>query len=175
MASSKKNLSTIPSGSNPIQAKGSVFGIVVSKWHHEITQALASGALDTLKEYGVPESAIYLLEVPGTFELPMGAKILTARCKPDAIICLGCVIKGDTAHDEYINQAVANGLIQFSLISGIPAIFGVLTTLNDEQARDRAGGKYGNKGIEAAHTAVAMANLKQGGAEKSRIGFNSNK
>lgn len=175
MASSKKNLSSVPSGSHPILAKGSVFGIVVSKWHHEITQTLANGALETLKAYGVPESDIFLLEVPGTFELPMGAKILTGRCKPDAIICLGCVIKGDTAHDEYINQAVATGLVQFSLISGIPAIFGVLTTLNEEQARDRAGGKYGNKGIEAAHTAVVMADLKKGGAEKSRIGFNSNK
>ncbi len=171
MSSSRKSLSD--PGASPIpKANKFRFGLIVSQWHEDITGPLAQGAIDTLLKYGAMDEAIYRIDVPGTFELPMGARLLNARTKLDAIICIGCVIKGETAHNEYINQAVANGLIQFSLMSGIPTVFGVLTPNNLEQALDRAGGKHGNKGIEAALTAIQMANIKQGSRESgTSIGF----
>jgi 6,7-dimethyl-8-ribityllumazine synthase len=113
------------------------------------------------------------ITVPGAFELPSGAKLLLSQLSLDAVVCIGCVIKGETKHDEYISQAVANGIMQLSLMSGKPVIFGVLTPLDMQQALDRAGGKYGNKGIEAAHTALQMiqlqADIKQ--KDKKGIGF----
>ncbi len=119
MSSARKSLSD--PGPSPIpNAHKFRFGLVVSQWHDDITGPLAKGALDTLLKYGAREESIHRIDVPGTFELPMGARLLNSRTKLDAIICIGCVIKGETAHNEYINQAVANGLVQFSLMSGIP-------------------------------------------------------
>lgn len=160
MASSFKNLSTYDESNMP-SAEGMSFGIVVSEWNHEITHALYQGCLETLLKHGAKEDDIRTAQVPGSFELPVGAKILAGAKRFDAIICLGCVIKGDTKHDEYINNAVATGLTNLSIASGIPCIFGVLTPNNQEQALERAGGKHGNKGVEAAATAIRMAALRK--------------
>ena len=156
----------IPSG------KGRKFGIVVSDWNSEITNKLLEGAEKILSDNDVSEDDINVVRVPGSYELPMGARILASRDKFDAIICLGCVIKGETRHDEYISSATANGIMQLGLMMNLPVIFGVLTPNNQEQALERAGGKYGNKGGEAAITALRMADLKEEtGSSKSKIGF----
>ena len=147
-------------------------GIVTAKWNEDITAALTEGCEKTLVEYGITEDNIFKVTVPGSFELPMGAKSLLSREKLDAVVCLGCVIQGETTHNEYINQSVANGLMSLGLASGKPCIFGVLTPRNMEQALDRAGGKHGNKGIEAALTALEMIELEQQLDKKDRsIGF----
>jgi 6,7-dimethyl-8-ribityllumazine synthase len=156
----------IPSG------KDGKFGIVVSSWNQEITRTLLDGCRKTLLSHEVAEDHLRVIEVPGSFELPMGAKLLLSNEKFDAVICLGCVIKGETKHDEYISQAVANGIMQLSLISNTPVIFGVVTTNSLEQARARAGGDHGHKGIEAAETALSMAHLKKtAGKQPQKIGF----
>lgn len=160
MATSKKSLSKHDAQAVP-SAKPFSFGIAWSRWNEDITLALRQGAFDTLLNYGAETANIHEMEVPGAFELPMAARFLCQKQKLDAVICIGCVIKGETAHNEYINQAVAQGLIQLSLMSGVPAVFGVLTPNDQQQALDRAGGKHGNKGIEAAVTAIHMANLRQ--------------
>ena len=148
------------------------FGIVVSEWNEKITNALADGCKDTLLKHGIPEANIHTMYVPGSFELPAGAKLIMTGKKLDGVICIGCVIRGETSHNEYINHAVASGLTQLSLITNIPCIFGVLTPNTEQQAIDRAGGKYGNKGVEAAHTALKMAQLKKEANEpKKKIGF----
>jgi 6,7-dimethyl-8-ribityllumazine synthase len=148
------------------------FGIVVSEWNETITAALKSGCVDTLLASGVPAENIHELSVPGSFELPAGVKMLMTGKKLDAVICIGCVIRGETSHNEYINHAVAGGLTQLSLVTGVPCIFGVLTPNSEQQALDRAGGKLGNKGVEAAHTALKMAILKKEASEpKKKIGF----
>ncbi|MDP4710374.1 MAG: 6,7-dimethyl-8-ribityllumazine synthase [Saprospiraceae bacterium] len=153
-------------------AAGLKLGIVVSDWNTEITNALYLGAADTLRKHGVLDADVQLVRVPGTFELPMGAKLLLSQKKLDAVICLGCVIKGETDHDVYINQAVASGLTQLGLLSNTPCIFGVLTTNNEQQALDRAGGRFGNKGVEAAVTALRMALLKKSMATTpNKIGY----
>ena len=135
--------------------------IVVAEWNKEITAKLLSGALDTLSQYGCSVSEDDIVWVPGSFELPAGAKIIASVEKYDAIICLGCIIKGETNHDEFIAQSVANGLTQLSLISNIPCLYGVLTTLDEKQAIERSGGIHGNKGSEAALSALQMAALKR--------------
>jgi 6,7-dimethyl-8-ribityllumazine synthase len=173
MASALKNLSqydetNIPSASNLS------FGIVVSEWNSEITHQLYKGCYDTLLKHGAKEEEIQVIQVPGTFELPVGARLLANHTPSvDVVICIGCVIKGETKHDEYINISVANALQNLSIASGKPYIFGVLTPNSQEQALDRAGGKHGNKGVEAAVTAIRMAvlrkDLKEGG--KKKIGF----
>ncbi|MDA8692621.1 6,7-dimethyl-8-ribityllumazine synthase [Saprospiraceae bacterium] len=169
MSSSKKNLSDhdeVPSG------KGFHIHIVVSDWNTDITSKLLSGAKETLLSAGIEESTIEIVHVPGAFELPVAAKSILKAVSTDSVICLGCVIKGDTAHDEYINNAVATGLTQLSIVSGKPIIFGVLTVNDQQQAEDRAGGKHGNKGVEAAITAIKMVTIqKQLGKPKSTIGF----
>lgn len=137
------------------------FGVVVSEWNNSITNALKKGCLDTLKTKGVEEENIHVIEVPGSFELPAGANMLVRSRKVDAVICLGCVIKGETRHDEYINNAVSLGLMQLSVGHNRPFIFGVLTTEDEAQARERSGGKHGNKGIEAAITAIKMLVLQK--------------
>lgn len=148
------------------------FGIVVSDWNSHITHKLFEGCKATLLEHEAVEDNIHILQVPGSFELPVGAKMVASRHKVDAVICIGCVIQGETKHNEYINHAVATGLTNLGIASGIPIIFGVLTPNTEEQALDRAGGKYGNKGVEAAVTAIRMAGLK-GELKKSvkRIGY----
>lgn len=147
-------------------------GIVVAQWNSDITGLLLQGARETLMQAGVLSDNIEELAVPGSFELPWGARQLMKADKKDAIICLGCIIQGETKHDEYIAVAVANGIMQLGLASGIPVIFGVVTTNTLEQARARAGGSHGNKGSEAAASALQLAFIKSGGkAEKRRIGF----
>lgn len=172
MASALKNLSEYNENTIP-SAEGMTFGIVVAEWNAAITHALYEGCLDTLLKHGAKEENIHVAQVPGSFELPSGARILSGQHNLDAVICLGCVIKGETNHDEYINQAVATGLVNLGITTGKPYIFGLLTVLNEQQALDRAGGKHGNKGVEAAVTAIRMAALKKGskGAEKRKIGF----
>lgn len=141
-------------------ASGMRFAIVVSEWNHLITESLYKGAVDTLMSLGCPENNIIRKDVPGSYELPLAAKWLIESATPDAVICIGCVIQGETRHFDFICQAVSNGIMQLGLQTGIPVIFGVLTPENQQQALDRAGGKHGNKGIEAAQTAVRMAALR---------------
>ena len=158
MLSSLKNLSSYNKDEIPSGEKG-IFGIVVSEWNKEITDNLLQGAVETLLEHGVDEKDIYVRHVPGSFELPFGASTLLEKKKFDAVICLGCVIQGETRHFEFISQAVAHGIMKVSLSEGIPVIFGVLTTDTLQQAKDRSGGALGNKGTEAAVTALKMAAL----------------
>lgn len=130
--------------------------IVVASWNEEITEALYEGAFQALLEGGVRKSNIIRKDVPGSFELSLGGLWMAERKDIDAVICLGCVIQGDTPHFDYICQAVAYGVTEAGLKTRKPVIFGVLTTLNKAQALERAGGKLGNKGEEAAVTAIEM-------------------
>ncbi|BDS12109.1 6,7-dimethyl-8-ribityllumazine synthase [Aureispira anguillae] len=171
MSSANKNLSSYNEESLP-SAEKLKFGIVVSDWNEEITHALYEGCYDTLIKHGVQVENIHTVQVPGTFELPQGARILNKNRNVDATICIGCVIKGETSHNEYINMSVAQGLQNMAIASSKPFIFGVLTPNTMEQAKDRAGGKYGNKGVEAAVTALRMAGLsEQLEGENTSIGF----
>lgn len=148
------------------------FGIVVADWNAHITHALYEGCRETLLKHGAEEENLHLLQVPGSFELTAGAKMLMDSKKLDAVICIGCVIKGETSHNEYINYAVANGLSSLSMFYGKPFIFGVLTPNDEQQALDRAGGKHGNKGVEAAATAIRMAAIRAELKEPAKsIGF----
>jgi len=136
------------------------FGIVVSDWNSEITGALLNGATKTLSLHGVTAENIVVKHVPGTFELTLGGQWLAEYDDLDGVICLGCVIQGETPHFTYICQGVTQGITQLNLDYNIPFIFGVLTTLTREQALERAGGVHGNKGDEAAVTAIRMAALQ---------------
>ncbi|CAB4778366.1 unannotated protein [freshwater metagenome] len=131
----------------------------MSRFNDDITGALLDGALSTLREAGLPEEALTLVSVPGAFELPVTAKALASRGDCDAVICLGAVIRGDTPHFDYVAGEAAAGLMDASLYTGIPIIFGVLTVDTHSQAIDRVGGSEGHKGEEAAATAIEMANL----------------
>jgi 6,7-dimethyl-8-ribityllumazine synthase len=135
------------------------FAIVAARFNSEIVDRLVDGALDGLKRHGVAESNIDLFRVPGSFELPLVAQKLGKGGEYAAVICLGAVVRGDTDHYDYVAGAAANGIASAALNSGIPAIFGVLTCDTMEQAADRAGGKAGNKGYEAALAAIEMANV----------------
>ncbi|MEZ4925920.1 MAG: 6,7-dimethyl-8-ribityllumazine synthase [Saprospiraceae bacterium] len=172
MASSLKNLSSYNDKEVP-SASDMLFGIVLSEWNAEITHSLYQGCIDTLLKHGAKEENVYVARVPGSFELTAGARILSGQHNLDAVICLGCVIKGETSHDEYINQAVATGLTNLGITTGKPFIFGLLTTNDEQQAKERSGGKHGNKGTEAAITAIRMAALKReaSGTTKKKIGF----
>lgn len=148
------------------------FGIVVAKWNDEITYSMRDACTKLLLQAGAKESNIRIIEVPGTFELPCGLRLLAQAGSYDAIICIGCVIKGETKHNDYISHSVASALSHYSVSCGVPAIFGVLTPDTWQQAKDRAGGKYGNKGDEAALTAIQMALLKKElTSTKQKIGF----
>lgn len=147
-------------------------GIVTAQWNADITSLLLLGAKETLTNAGVLPENIEELSVPGSFELPWGARQLMKSDKKDAIICLGCLIKGETKHDEYIASAVASGIMQLGLASGIPVIFGVITSNTLEQAVARAGGEHGNKGVEAAASALQLAFIRSGEKpSKKKIGF----
>jgi 6,7-dimethyl-8-ribityllumazine synthase len=159
MATSIKNLSYLPS--EIPDAKGMKIGIVVSEWNETVTFALRDAAKNTLLKQGVAENHIDIRYVPGSFELTLGAQLMAETKKFDAIICLGCVIQGETRHFDFICQGVAEGITQLNILYRIPVVFGVLTTQNLEQAKDRAGGKHGNKGDEAAVTAIKMIALKK--------------
>lgn len=137
------------------------FGIVVSDWNGEITAKLLTGAVNTLKKFDTADNNIIVKHVPGSFELPLGAQFIAEYDDVDAIICLGCVIQGETPHFTYICQGVTQGISQLNLEYNIPFIFGVLTTIDKQQAEERAGGKHGNKGDEAAITAIKMAALQR--------------
>lgn len=152
---------TLKSGKVKISAslKRRKFAIVVSEWNEEITEALYNGAVSALYSNGIQYRQIIRKNVPGSFELPLGALKMAQKKNIDAVICLGCVIKGETPHFDYICQAVSYGLTEVALKTGKPVVFGVLTTLTKQQAFDRAGGKYGNKGEEAAITAIKMLAL----------------
>ncbi len=156
MATSSKNLSQYSKDSIP-SASSFTFGIVVSEWNEEITSALASGAKKTLLDCGAREINVHTHWVPGSFELPTAAKMLIDSGDYDAVIAVGSVVKGETDHFQFVCQAVAQGVKDVSLNTGVPVIFCVLTDNTIEQARERSGGKHGNKGIEAAVAAVKMA------------------
>ena len=160
MATGIKGLSTYDGDRIPDAGKMR-FALVVSEWNIEITRAMCEGACKTLIRHGADEKAIHIVYVPGSFELTLGARLLADKGGFDAIICIGCVIQGETRHFDFICQSVTQGITELNLSYGIPFVFGVLTTGNLQQAKDRAGGKYGNKGDEAAVTAVKMAALKQ--------------
>lgn len=171
MSSKNKNLSQ-HSYKTDFDFSEKKIGLVVSEWNPKITEALREGCLATLKDFGVDSEKIYEANVPGSFELPLGAKILLKKNGLDAVICIGCVVKGETKHDEYINMSVASAIMQLGLMSGKPIIFGVLTPNTQEQAEDRAGGKHGNKGVEAAITALKMIEIsKKKIASDPKIGF----
>jgi 6,7-dimethyl-8-ribityllumazine synthase len=157
----KKNLSQHNSAP-ALKNKNIKIGIVVSEWNETITDALKEGALAFLNESGIAKNQIFAHTVPGSYELPFAAAaLLDADDTINAVICLGCVIQGETRHFEFIAQAVANGIMNVSLDYGVPVIFGVLTCDTMEQAQERAGGKHGNKGVEAAHTCLKMLELQQ--------------
>ena len=140
-------------------ARDGEFAVVVSRFNALVTDRLLEGALNTFRRHGVPEERITVAHVPGSFELPIAADRLARSGRYAAVCCLGAVIQGATTHHEYINQQVAAGIMQTSLMTGVPVVFGVLTCQSMEQALDRAGGKVGNKGSEAALTAIEMASL----------------
>lgn len=142
-------------------ASGMRFGIVVADWNSEVTYSLLDGAVKTLKRHGVAGDDLIIRHVPGTFEITLGAQWMAEYEDLDGVICLGCVIQGETPHFTYICEGVTQGITQLNLDYNIPFIFGVLTTLNLQQALDRAGGKHGNKGDEAAVTAIKMAALQR--------------
>ncbi len=128
----------------------------MSEWNNSVTESLLEGVLHTLLSHGVQKEYICTVQVPGSFELSLGAQRMAKKEEIDAVICLGCVIQGETRHFEFICNAVAHGLTQVSLKYEKPVVFGVLTTDTYQQALDRAGGKHGNKGDEAAITAIKM-------------------
>lgn len=140
-------------------AKGKRFGIIVSRFNEFISSKLLEGAIDTLTQHGVKEEDVSVVWVPGSFEIPMVAKKLAEGKKYDAVICLGAIIRGETPHFDFIASEAAKGIAKVGMDSDIPCVFGVITTDNLEQALDRAGTKSGNKGREAAKTAIEMCNL----------------
>ena len=159
MATQNNNLSDYNKDSLP-DVSNLRFGIVVSQWNDDITNGLYKGAYETLLDCGVSTDNILKLEVPGSFELIYGSKILYKK-NCDAIICLGSVIQGETKHFDYVCQGVTNGIKDLNIALDIPVIFGVLTDNTKEQAINRSGGIHGNKGVEAAITAIKMAYLNR--------------
>jgi len=155
MASSVKNLSDY-SSKNITDISNKVFAIIVSEWNTEVTESLYNGAYQTLLSHGAAKENIVRVDVPGSYELTLGAQKLAQRTDVDAVICIGCVVQGETKHFDFICDAVAHGITNVSIKYDKPVIFGVLTPNTQQQALDRAGGKHGNKGDEAAITAIKM-------------------
>ncbi len=135
------------------------FAIVVSRFNEEITRGLLSGARAGLRDAGVRDDAVSVFDVPGAFEIPLAAKQAAVSGRYAAVICLGCLIQGDTMHFEYIAEAASHGIMQVGLETGVPVAFGVLTTLTDAQAQERAAPGAGNKGREAAQAAIEMVRV----------------
>ncbi|MHA8066090.1 6,7-dimethyl-8-ribityllumazine synthase [Aquirufa sp. ROCK2-A2] len=158
MSSADKNLSEFLAQNLP-DVSDKKFAIIVSEWNQEVTDALYEGAYKTLLAYGAQVANIVKAEVPGSFELSLGAQKFAQKSDIDAVICLGCVIQGETKHFDFICHAVAQGITNVSLKYDKPVIFGVLTPNNQDQALARAGGIHGNKGDEAAFTAIKMLGL----------------
>lgn len=142
-----------------LKGEGLSVAIVVSRFNERITEKLLDGAMDALRRTGVDEGSIEVWRTPGSFELPLVASKLAETKKYDAVICLGAVIRGETPHFDFVASEVAKGIAQASLQSGIPVVFGVVTADTLEQAMERAGGKMGNRGFDAALSAVEIANL----------------
>lgn len=142
-----------------LSGKGLKFGIVAARFNDFITARLLDGAVDALQRHGVAESDIEVVKVPGSYEIPLAARMLAQTKKYHAVICLGAVIRGATPHFEYVSAEVSKGVAAVSLETGLPVIFGVLTTDTIEQAIERAGTKSGNKGWDAALSAIEMANV----------------
>jgi 6,7-dimethyl-8-ribityllumazine synthase len=142
-----------------LQASGRKFGIIVGRFNSFIAERLLEGALDTLKRSGVSEKDIEIARVPGAYEIPLISKKMVQTKRYDAVICLGAVIRGATPHFDYVSSEVAKGVAQVGMDSGVPIIFGVLTTDTVEQAIERAGTKAGNKGSDCALAAIEMVNL----------------
>lgn len=158
MSTAHKNLSVYKTeGLADVSQKR--IAIITAEWNEEITFALRDGAVSTLLKHGVKSENIIQATVPGSYELSFGAQVFAQRQDVDAVIAIGCVIQGETRHNDYINNAVANGLTEVSLKYNKPVVFGVLTPNTHQQALDRAGGKYGNKGDEAGITALKMLSL----------------
>lgn len=142
-----------------LTAQGLQFAIAVSRFNSLVTTRLLDGALDALRRHGASEDAITVAWVPGSFELPLIAKQFAQSGRYDSVICLGCILRGDTPHFEYVASETAKGIAQVALDTGVPVVFGVVTADNLEQALERAGGKAGNRGFDAAMTAMEIANL----------------
>ena len=149
----------MPTFEGNLTPPGGRFAIVAGKFNKEVVDPLVGGAMDTLQSHGVAAEAIDLVWVPGSFEIPLVAQRLASSNKYVAVICLGAVIKGDTDHYEYVCRGATDGILQAGLATGVPVLFGVLTCQTDELAIDRAGGKAGNKGADAALAAIEMVNL----------------
>ncbi len=160
MATENKNLSNYDKNTIP-DATGFVFGIVVSEWNGHITEGLFSGAKTALLDCGVLPENIIRWDVPGSFELIYGASRMTQTVKPDAVITIGCVIKGETMHFEFVCEGVTQGIKDLNVKGDIPVIFCVLTDNTEQQSVERSGGQHGNKGTEAAITAIKMAALRK--------------
>ncbi|HEY1038203.1 MAG TPA: 6,7-dimethyl-8-ribityllumazine synthase [Bacteroidia bacterium] len=171
MSSELKNLSTFEGSEIPNAAEWK-FGIVTAEWNYDITSALQKGAVDALLKHGAKAENIINKWVPGSFELTLGAQYMAEIGQVDAIICIGVVIQGDTKHFDFICDAVAKGITNLNMKYNKPVIFGVLTPNTHEQAVDRAGGKHGNKGDEAAVTAIKMLGLRDSfKKDKKKVGY----
>ena len=155
MATAYHNLSDYDFNSVP-SAENMKFGIVVSEWNYNITGALLKGAVDTLKKHGAKDENIMIKTVPGSFELTFGANQIIEYSEVDAVIAIGCVVRGDTPHFDYVCMGATQGITQLNASGDVPVIYGLITTNTMEQAEDRAGGKLGNKGDECAITAIKM-------------------
>ncbi|MGB0882539.1 MAG: 6,7-dimethyl-8-ribityllumazine synthase, partial [Vicingaceae bacterium] len=160
MATVNNNLSEYDINSVPNASK-MVFGIVVSEWNENITKGLLNGAYTTLLKHGAIEDNITVKFIPGTFELPLAAQTMFEKTNVDAVICLGSVIQGETKHFDFVCEGAALGIKDVALKYNKPTIFGVLTDNNEQQAIDRSGGKHGNKGDEAAVTAIKMVDFQK--------------
>ncbi|HKL38603.1 MAG TPA: 6,7-dimethyl-8-ribityllumazine synthase [Bacteroidales bacterium] len=160
MATRHQNLSNT-GDSHHLLAEGMTFGIVVADWNQQVTGKLREGAYNTLLSHGARPEDIAVKQVPGSIELTLGAQLLAEHMQPDAVICLGCVVQGETRHFDYVCDSVTQGITELNIRYKLPFIYGILTTENQEQALDRAGGKHGNKGDEAAVAAIRMAQMKR--------------
>ncbi len=168
-ATQRKPKSSVRTLEGKLTAAGARFGVVVSRFNSFITERLLQGTWDGLLRAGSEEADIYIVRVPGAFEIPSAARTLAETKRYDAIICLGCLLRGDTVHYDVIVNEVARGIGQSAQETGVPHAFGVLTCETLEQAIDRAGLKMGNKGFEAALAAVEMANLKNAVVGRSSL------
>ncbi len=134
--------------------------VIVSQWHKDITDALLEGVFTVFEKIEMDDFSMEVIDVPGSYELPLGAQWAIKKYSPDAVICLGCIVRGETPHFDYISKAVADGIMELNLTHNIPVIFGVLTTDNVKQAKQRSGGKHGNKGADAATVVLEMMELR---------------
>ena len=165
-----KNLSAYDKSTIPSGEKLNI-GIVVSEWNAEITENMCKGAIETLVDCGVVQHNIIRWDVPGSFELVFGCKKMVETHHLDAVIAIGCVIQGETKHFDFVCEGVTKGIIELNLKYNTPVIFCVLTDNTKQQSIDRSGGKLGNKGVEAAITAIKMADIKNIDNTRDHIGF----